>query len=176
MTLEELDAYLISDDSPDGCMMLSDLDGFIHGIACSPVAIPADEWVFVAFGGVPDGVPRQVLKTAVERYTEVCRGLASEPPELSPIFWQAKEGHIIAADWCEGFMQAVALRPKQWLRLTESGSHGFLKTPIMVHLRDGEGNSVLGVPREDLDEALKEAAEEIPSSIFGIHQFWETRH
>ena len=29
--LEALDAYLSSDDSPDNCMMLSDLDGFLPG-------------------------------------------------------------------------------------------------------------------------------------------------
>ena len=32
--LESLDAYLSSDDSPDDCMMLSDLDGFLHGVVC----------------------------------------------------------------------------------------------------------------------------------------------
>jgi uncharacterized protein len=136
---------------------------------------PAAEWVFIAFGGAPDEVPTQVIEAVVERYAEVCRGLASDPPEISPIFWRAREGHIIAMDWCEGFMQAVALRPQQWLRLTESGSHGFLMTPIMVHLLDEEGNSVLGISQEHLDEALEEAAEEIPSSIFGIHQFWSTK-
>lgn len=31
--LEALDAYLQSDDSPEGSMMLPDLDGFLHGIA-----------------------------------------------------------------------------------------------------------------------------------------------
>ncbi|WP_367115493.1 DUF5046 domain-containing protein, partial [Marivivens sp.] len=31
--LDRLDEYLSSDDSPDDCFMLSDLDGFLHGIA-----------------------------------------------------------------------------------------------------------------------------------------------
>jgi uncharacterized protein len=31
--LESLDAYLSSDDSPDDCMMLSDLNGFLNGCA-----------------------------------------------------------------------------------------------------------------------------------------------
>ena len=34
--LEALDAYLSSDDSPDDCMMLSDLEGFLHRVVCSP--------------------------------------------------------------------------------------------------------------------------------------------
>ena len=34
--LEALDAYLSSDESPENCMMLSDLSGFLHGVVCSP--------------------------------------------------------------------------------------------------------------------------------------------
>jgi hypothetical protein len=26
---------------------------------------------------------------------------------LEPVFWQSKEGHVIAMDWCEGFMDAL---------------------------------------------------------------------
>ncbi|WP_424176548.1 hypothetical protein [Yoonia sp. TsM2_T14_4] len=37
--LESLGAYLWSDDSPDDYMMLSDLDGFLRGVICSPVVI-----------------------------------------------------------------------------------------------------------------------------------------
>ncbi|MEM8970732.1 MAG: YecA family protein [Pseudomonadota bacterium] len=175
MTLEDLDAYLSSNDSPDHCMMLSDLDGFIHGIACSPVFVSAEEWVPVALGGSPDDVPERVLETIVERYADITRGLTSDPPEFSPIFWEAAKGHVMAMDWCEGFLQAVALRSKQWLRLTESGSHGSLMTPIMIHILDDEGNSALGVLKKDLDDALRQAAEEIPESVIGIREFWSKK-
>ena len=50
LDLEALDQYLASEDSPEDCMMLSDLDGFLHGIICSPVVIPAEEWMVVALG------------------------------------------------------------------------------------------------------------------------------
>ena len=51
--LKSLDKYLSSDESPDDCMMLSEMDGFLHGVACSPVPIPADEWMLVALGSGP---------------------------------------------------------------------------------------------------------------------------
>lgn len=170
--LDELDDYLSSDATPDCCMCISDLDGFIHGIVCSPVTIQPEEWVPVAFGGHVEGTPDWVIEAIISLYSEVALGLAEDPPEVEPIFWQAKEGHVIAMDWCEGFMQAVSLRPKDWLRLTESGSHGHLVTPIMVHLIDHEGNSVLGIPQEKLDETLDAAAKEIPNAVAGIYQFW----
>ena len=45
LDLEALDAYLMSESSPEGCMMLSDMDGFLHGLACGPVSVPSAEWL-----------------------------------------------------------------------------------------------------------------------------------
>ena len=80
---------------------------------------------------------------------------------------------MIAMDWCEGFMDAVSLWPKEWLRLTESGTSGHLMTPILCHLIDENGNSVMGIKREDLFDALGQAAENIPDAVTAIHQFWQ---
>jgi uncharacterized protein len=170
--LAALDAYLSSEDSPDDCMMLSDLDGFLHGIICSPVAVPSEEWMPVALGGDPKDVPDWVLNDITDLYMGIAYGLASTTPIVEPIFLQAKEGHVIAMDWCEGFMQAASLRPKEWLRLTESGSDGHLTTPIMLHMLDDNGNSVMGVPQEELDDVLDEAAGAIPETVAGIFNYW----
>jgi uncharacterized protein len=97
--------------------------------------------------------------------------LAEEPPEVGPMFWETRDGYVMAMAWCEGFMQAVALRPKEWLPLTESGSHGSLMTPILCHLLDDDGNSVLGSPQDRLSDALDAAAEAIPAAVAGIHRF-----
>ena len=170
--LEDLDAYLSSDESPKNCMMISDLDGFLHGIACSPVTIPAKEWMEASLGGPAESIPKWVLEAVSTIFMNIVEGLTNQPPVVEPIFWQAREGHVIAMDWCEGFMDAVKLRPKEWLRLTESGIGGHFMTPIMVHLLDENGNSVMGIPQEELDQALADAAEAIPSSVASIHGFW----
>ncbi len=126
----------------------------------------------VALGGHVEGVPDWVIEAIITLYSEISISLSDEPPEVEPMFWQAKEGHVIAMDWCEGFMQAVSLRPKEWLRLTESGSHGAFVTPIMLHLFDDTGNSMMGIPQEQLDATLDAAAEEIPNAVVAIHRFW----
>lgn len=172
--LEGLDTYLSSDDSPDNCMMLSDLDGFLHGIVCSPVEIPQAEWLRKAMGGPLNKVPPEILQAIIDIHDNVVDGLTLDEPEVEPIFWQAKEGHVIAMDWCEGFMDAVSLRPKEWLRLTESGTSGHLMTPILCHLIDENGNSVLGIRQEDLFDTLAQAAEDIPTAVAAIYQFWRT--
>jgi len=173
LDLEALDQYLASEDSPEDCMMLSDLDGFLHGIICSPVAIPSEEWMVMALGSEVDGLPVWVVDEIKEQFAGIRAGFLSNPAVAEPIFWQAHEGHVIAMDWCEGFMEAVAMRPNEWLRLTESGSDGHLTTPIMLHIMDDNGNSVMGVPQEELDEVLAQAAEDIPAAVVGIHNYWQ---
>lgn len=172
LSLEDLDTYLSSDDAPDDCLLLSDLDGFLHGVACAPVAIPPEEWLPVALGASPDSVPKDVLDTILALHNQICADFEEDPPEVEPMFWERRDGHVIAMDWCEGFMQAVALRPREWLRLTESGTHGQLMTPILCHLIGDDGNSVLSIPQDRLAETLDEAADAIPATVVGIYQFW----
>ena len=170
---EALDAYLMSDESPEDCMMLSDMDGFLHGIACSPEVVPSEEWMNKTFASVPADVPGWVLAMVGLRYTQILKNLTRNPPVVEPIFWQASEGHVIAMDWCEGFMDAVAMRPRQWMLLTESGTHGPLIDPIMTHILDDHGNSVLAIPQEELDQKIDEAADQIPQTVVAIFEFWQ---
>ncbi|PWG17430.1 hypothetical protein DFK10_06590 [Salibaculum griseiflavum] len=171
---EALDAYLMSDSSPDECMMLSDMDGFLHGLACGPSRVPSDEWLGVAFGTDATTLAGWVVEAIETRSAQILSNLQREAPVVEPVFWQAPEGHLIAMDWCEGFMQAVALRPKDWLRLTESGTSGHLLQPIMTHILDENGNSVLGIPQEDLDAALDDAAARVPDAVVKIFLFWQS--
>ena len=48
-------------------------------------------------------------------------------------------------------------------------------TPILCHLIDENGNSVMGIKREDLFNALRQAAEDIPTAVAAIHQFWRLK-
>lgn len=43
--LKALDAYLMSDTSPDDCMLLCDLDGFLAGIVVCPELVPPSKWL-----------------------------------------------------------------------------------------------------------------------------------
>src|SRR4051794_35355522 len=49
--LDLLDAYLLSDQSPPECMLLSDLDGFLTGIAIGPELVMPSEWLPQVWGG-----------------------------------------------------------------------------------------------------------------------------
>jgi uncharacterized protein len=166
--LDRLDAYLSSDESPEDSMLLSDLDGFLHGIACSPEFISAEEWMHVALGASPEEVPQWVLEAIGSHYIAISEGLMSTPPEIEPIFWESKEGGVIAMDWCEGFMDAVKLRAEQWEAFMKTEEGAELMMPILVHMIDEYGNSMFGILQEEIDEVLDDAADVIPIMVPAI--------
>src|SRR4051794_24396656 len=49
--LDLLDAYLLSDQSPPECLLLSDLDGFLTGVAIGPELVMPGEWLPHVWGG-----------------------------------------------------------------------------------------------------------------------------
>lgn len=161
-------------------MLLSDLDGFLTGILCSPDLIMPSEWLPIVWGGSEpnaDDLDEHIwaIQEVLTRYNEIAAALNNEPPFLEPIFWQAEEGHVIAMDWCEGFMQALNLRSEQWdeLMQTEQGREWMF--PVVAHLLDEGGNSLVGAKQEVLDALLDRASEQIPETIPHIFTYWKAK-
>ena len=165
--LEKLDLYLSSRDSSENRMLLSELDGFLHGVVCTPVSI--EEWIDIACGGTTS-IPEAILSIASSRLKEIRTRLETQSGPAEPIFWQAKEGHVIAMDWCEGFMHAVKCRQETWDKYTSTANGAKMMMPILVHLLDENGNSLFNIPHEDLDETLDAASDAIPTVIPSIYQ------
>ena len=170
--LEALDEFLMSEASPENCLQLSDLDGFLTGIAIGPELLLPSEWLPVVWG---DDEPvfenaeqaQTVIGAIMSRYNEIRRVLDTDPEAYAPIFWEASDGEVIAADWAEGFADAVRLRPQAWQPLFEDRQANLL-TPIMLLCGEPEGGS-------PLDGDPEEAAHHIPASVVGIDAFWKER-
>jgi uncharacterized protein len=175
--LDALDDYLMSDHSPDDCMGLSDLDGFLTAIVVGPELIPPSEWLPVIWGG---GEPkfeteeemRTVLGTIMGRYNEIAECFNANPTEFEPIFLKGPDGEVIASDWAGGFLDAVALRPEAWEPLTKHHKGGMMMMPLLLLNGDAELDAGPdGVIHED--EFLAEAPHMIPACIADIHEFWK---
>ena len=180
--LDLLDAYLLSDQSPPECMLLSDLDGFLTGIAIGPVVVMPSEWLPHVWGGdepvFDDHVQASaILGTILGRYNAILREV--EGGAFGPLFWETQDGTVIAADWAEGFMHAVVLRPDAWEPLMRSKRHGVLLLPILALCGDENGESILGsvleLDPDAEDQAMAEAAEFIPTCVSQIAAYWRKR-
>jgi uncharacterized protein len=104
------------------------------------------------------------------RYNEILRQIADE--DIDPVFWADRDGTLIAADWAEGFLQAVMLRADAWERLFKSKPDGWLLYPILALCGDENGESLLGIPPDEEDRFMEEAAELIPATVIAIAAYW----
>ena len=81
--LDLLDAYLLSDQSPPECMLLSDLDGFLTGIAIGPEVVMPSEWLPHVWGGeepvFDDHLQASaILGTIMGRYNMILREIEAD--------------------------------------------------------------------------------------------------
>src|SRR5215471_18012836 len=76
--LEALGRFLMSDHSSPSSMMLSDLDGFLTGIAIGPELVLPSEWLPLIWGGeapefADENEAKAVLGAIMSRYNEILR-------------------------------------------------------------------------------------------------------
>jgi uncharacterized protein len=119
--LDVLDAFLLSDRVPEDSMGLSDLDGFLAGIAVGPELVLPSEWLPRVWGGEEPAFEsideaRSILGTIMGRYNEIIRFVDTAPRDFDPVFWEGPDGQIIVTDWAAGFLDAVKLRPRSGSR------------------------------------------------------------
>jgi uncharacterized protein len=176
----ELREFLMSEDSPEDCMQLSDLDGFLTGIVVGPELIMPSEWTpLIWFDGEPNFKSKahaeRIMGIVMARYNEIIYLLADDAGSFEPIVYQGPDGQVIAADWAEGFMDAFRLRVDAWEPLLNDQDHCYLMGPIMALVHDEEGQSFVDETSDELVEVRDEMTEFLPHAIKEIHDFWKGR-
>jgi len=174
--LDKLEEFLESDQSPPDCMLLSDLDGFLTGIAIGPELILPSEWMPVIWGGEePDFLDSEqateITSTIMRRYDEILQDV-EQGSGISPIYWVAQGDIIIAADWAEGFLDAVNLRVDAWKPLFTHRTQCDLLMPILLLCTKENGEPYIPEGEVD-DEYLQEDIPNlIPDVVNAIYWFW----
>lgn len=179
--LDALDAFLSSDRSPDDCMQLSELDGYLTGIAVGPEMIMPSEWLPHIWGedgeaGFEDMEEAQdVLGHIMRRYNEIVQSLDAGPEAYVPVFWEDDEGQPDPIDWVDGFVRAMALRVDAWEPLARDEEAGVLLMPIMLISSLSDDGPNLGedvLPEEEIEKLVAGSDEIIPGCVAGIRAYW----
>lgn len=178
--LEALDAFLMSDDSPEESMMLSDLDGFLTGIIVGPELILPSEWMPRIWGGEEPvfasiDQANLILGTILGRYGEIIEHLDAGPDSFDPIFEQAAEGNLIVTDWAAGFIDAAMLRPTAWEALIQDDEMAAVFWPLLLLGADDDEHPPFGaapVPEASMAELYENADAIITECVFRVRAFW----
>ena len=157
--IERLEVYLLSDNAPNAAMGLSDMDGFLTGIAAGPELIKPSEWLPVLWGHEEPGFEsieeaQAIVGIILGRYNEIVGNITAAQPTLDPIFMGSPDGEVmIVGDWAAGFLDAVKLRPKAWAPLIADEESRLYLLPFLIHGGEPEDAALLGIPFQPVDAA-----------------------
>jgi uncharacterized protein len=183
VTLDELAHFLNSDSAPQGCMDLSELDGFLAGLVAGPEVVQQEEWLAEVWDHeepdyVDDEEQEAVEQALADRYAAIEAGLDANPLAYSAILWQDEAGTTVAEDWAAGFMQAVTLRAKEWQPALADEDASMLLIPIAsiagMTLPEGERGGQ-AMSDEALDGLMQDAEQVLPVCVLGLRRFWLER-
>jgi uncharacterized protein len=165
--LTALDAFLMSERSPEESMLLSDLDGFLTAIAVGPELVTPSEWMPIIWRWETPEFDSEtemqtVLGAILARYNEIVHGLNQDEPVCEPLYW-------------EGFLEGVDLRRKAWEPIFADPDAGIAMLPIIALCSDEHGDSLLDLDDEQENAIAADVPELIPECVVKIHGFWK-RH
>lgn len=180
MSLDELADFLNSGDAPAGCMDLSELDGFLAGLAAGPLVVPVKEWLAEVWDHAEPSYADAAEKTAVlqaivAHEAAIELALDASPLAYAPILWQDVAGTTVTEDWAAGFMRAVSLRPDAWQPALADEDASLLLIPIaslaeMAVPASERGEQ--GLTEEALDGLIQDAEQVLPVCVLGLRRFW----
>jgi uncharacterized protein len=179
--LEALDAWLLSDDSPENSMLIEDLDGFLTGIAVSPELIVPSEWLPHIWGGeepvfASKAEAQRIMTAILGRYTQILEHLEAGPDSFDPVFAESREGYLIVSDWAAGFIDAAMLRPKSWESLLRDDVMAVVFYPLLLLGAEDDAHPPFGVPpapASAMQALYQDAGAIIVDCVFRIRAFWQ---
>jgi uncharacterized protein len=176
--LEALDAYLMSANAPADSMGLSDLDGFLTGLAVGPELVEPSAWLPLIWGGDEPEFPtpeegEAIVGIIMARYNEIIARLDTDPDGLDPLLLEGPEGQVIVTDWAAGFMDAVILRAKAWEPILMDEDGRALMLPLLVLGSDDEHPlfDAAPLPDDEMEKLLADGADVLMDAVPAIYEF-----
>ena len=175
--VQELENFLFSEDVPEECMTLSEIDGFLTALAAGPALVPPSEWLPVIWQGdgpvfeTPQELER-VLALILALNTRIVETLSKG--EIAPMFnieVDEDDNELMTPDgWCWGFMQGVMLREDAWQPLIDSEDRELLD-PIAMIAGGGREMPEFAEIQDNPDD-YEEFLDLISGSALDIYDYW----
>ena len=176
-TLQALDDFLTSDRAPENSMQLSDLDGFLTGVAVNPKPISRAELLPVVWGedepAFADNEEAEwIINAILDRYDEIAEMLSDAPDELSPILLEDPEGEPVAEDWAAGFVEAVVMCADDWRPLFDNNDTFLALAPIIIVGQDLESLKDMGVDADTKSQVCHELPNVLTACLVRMRDFF----
>ena len=130
--IEELDAFLLSDDGLENAMDVSGLDGFLCAVLSGPNVIMPSEWMRWVWDSTEgkqspeftsEKQAQRILDLLMRHANDIAVTLTQFPQYYEPLFLERDhKGRTVSIvdEWCCGYVKGIALDPSGWQPLFEA--------------------------------------------------------
>lgn len=185
--IEELDAFLLADDSLENAMDVSTFDGFLCAVLSGPkVVMPSQwlRWVWDEERGeqapefASEKQAQRILSLLIRHANVIAVTLIEVPQYYEPLFFKRDvKGRAVSIvdEWCCGYVKGIALDPLGWQPLIEARSDWF----EVIHLYGTKSGwdrlKELVDAHEDAIARHQAFVDLIAPAVRNIHAYWLAR-
>ena len=173
---------MLSDKTPDECMDISALDGFLTCLAIGPETVMPSKWLPEIWGEssndemVWDSMEEteHIIGLIMSFFNSIVQVFTKNPNSFEPLFYTKKVGEqkiIIIDEWCYGFMQGVGLTFDSWKPIIDSDEERDLLSPLFLHGTE-EGQNQLEGSSKTSEIAHEKWVDLVLLTVYEIHKFW----
>ena len=172
---EDADAKY-TEDTDEGILDISELDGFFTAIVSSPVMIPPSQWLPAVWGEYEpvwesEKEFERIFTLLMRHMNDIAATLMEHPEDFEALFLERVvkgKTYTIVDEWCEGYLRGVALAAAQW---DSAGQEmAILLAPIRAFTGETHWRG------HDLGENEKENTRKaIEPNVREIHAYWLMR-
>jgi len=177
---DELDQFLLSDQSPEDAMTMDILHGFLTAVVIGPDIIPISEWLphiwgenrgsDLQFRSEKEG--KRIQQLILKFMNEIVITFEAAPKDFEPLYCEHEsEGKALldADGWAAGFWEGVNLRPESWEPIWTSDAAALMRPIYLLGADEIEEEELVQV-----DDPAKrhKLAIDVEANIPLIYRFW----
>jgi uncharacterized protein len=178
---DELDQFLLSDATPEECMDIAMLDGFLTALVVGPNTLTPSLWLPILYGETDEDPMKwgsaeqaqRILGLIMRHMNDIIWQLREAPDDYEPVIYMSEyEGKTIPIldEWCTGFMQGVQLDAAAWEPLFDAEDAQGVLLPIMLYGTESGWDTLKSKP--ELAERHDEFAEALADCVLAIQDYW----
>ncbi len=163
----------VAEDSDEGILDISTLDGFMTAVVSSPNPILPSTWVPAVWG---DFAPKwqseahfsQIMAFMMRHMNSIVNALINAPEEFEPLFMEREvdgKTYLIVDEWCAGYLRGIALDQTGWKQVAD---FDVLIDPILLFAAE----SGWGKLEKMTEEEVVQHQCRIAPSVRQLHAYW----
>jgi uncharacterized protein len=179
----EYEEFLLSDQTPESCMDISMLDGFLTGLVSGPGNLGPSHWLKHVWDAEhASAEPRfesrddvqRVLGWFLRHMNGISEVLRTDPDDFQPMFYERSDGRQtvqVIDEWCMGYVKAIEIDSALWQPLADA--HPQWLAPLLLYGTDEGWAKLKEAPQTLAADDARIA--DLLESVRAIHAFWTSR-